>query len=114
MEKYRTMPYSAKNNKTNPLAPYSTLKPEISSLSPSLKSKGARFVSATHLIQKRGKTIKARLLQGQALLVFPFNAAKHKKKKIKEISYEMDCEQDRTLPMVLNLEVLLHPERRVV
>ena len=39
--------YSDKKNKTKPPLPYSTLNPEISSLSPSEKSNGARFVSAT-------------------------------------------------------------------
>jgi hypothetical protein len=40
-------PYSNKNNRVNPPPPYSILNPEISSLSPSLKSNGARFLSAT-------------------------------------------------------------------
>ena len=39
------MLYSDKKNKTNPVLPYSTLKPEINSDSPSLKSNGARLVS---------------------------------------------------------------------
>lgn len=39
--------YSAINNTANPTPPYSTLKPETSSDSPSAKSKGARCVSAT-------------------------------------------------------------------
>jgi len=38
--------YSAKNNKVNPALENSKLYPEINSLSPSLKSNGARFVSA--------------------------------------------------------------------
>lgn len=38
--------YSAKKNKTNPLALYSVLNPDTSSDSPSAKSKGVRFVSA--------------------------------------------------------------------
>jgi len=38
--------YSATNNKAKPPLPYSTLKPETSSDSPSAKSKGARLVSA--------------------------------------------------------------------
>jgi hypothetical protein len=38
----------------NNLLPNSTLKPEISSLSPSLKSKGARLTSATIEINQRG------------------------------------------------------------
>lgn len=39
--------YSAKKNKANGPAAYSTLKPETSSDSPSVRSNGARFVSAS-------------------------------------------------------------------
>lgn len=38
--------YSAMKNSANGPAAYSTLKPETSSDSPSVRSKGARFVSA--------------------------------------------------------------------
>lgn len=40
--------YSAIKIRANPPALYSTLNPETSSLSPSAKSKGARFASARH------------------------------------------------------------------
>jgi hypothetical protein len=53
--KNKIIPYSAKNKRTKPADPYSILNPEISSLSPSLKSNGARFVSAIHLNQKTKK-----------------------------------------------------------
>lgn len=68
-EKNKIIPYSARNNKTNPAEPNSTLNPEINSLSPSLKSKGARFVSATHLRNTKGnkqklkKTLKKKLFR---------------------------------------------------
>ena len=39
--------YSARKNKANVIPGYSTLKPDTSSLSPSVKSNGALFVSAT-------------------------------------------------------------------
>lgn len=45
-------PYSARNKRTNLPLPYSTLKPLTNSLSPSAKSKGARFVSATRQINQ--------------------------------------------------------------
>jgi hypothetical protein len=45
-------PYSPKNNKTNKLLAYSTLNPEINSLSASLKSNGVRLVSITRTIKK--------------------------------------------------------------
>ena len=38
--------YSARKNRVNAPAAYSTLKPETSSTSPSVRSNGARFVSA--------------------------------------------------------------------
>ena len=38
--------YSARKNRVNAPAAYSTLKPETSSASPSVRSNGARFVSA--------------------------------------------------------------------
>lgn len=46
----RILPYSAINKKANSPPPYSILKPETNSDSPSARSKGARFVSAKHLI----------------------------------------------------------------
>jgi hypothetical protein len=52
------IPYSARNKRVNGPLEYSTLKPLISSDSPSLKSRGARLVSATTLnqrIEKRGR-----------------------------------------------------------
>ena len=50
------IPYSAKNKRMKPLEPNSILNPEINSLSPSLKSNGARFVSDTQF----KKTIKTK------------------------------------------------------
>ena len=41
--------YSARKIKANPTLPYSILKPETNSDSPSAKSNGARFVSATQV-----------------------------------------------------------------
>lgn len=55
--------YSARKNRANGPAAYSTLKPETSSDSPSVRSKGARFVSARvemyHIIM-RGQEEKIR------------------------------------------------------
>jgi len=53
-EKLRTIPYSLRKIKINRLLPNSTLNPEISSLSPSLKSKGARLTSATMEMNQSG------------------------------------------------------------
>jgi len=47
-------PYSPKKRRAKPILLYSVLKPETSSLSPSAKSKGDRFVSAIIVkIQKK-------------------------------------------------------------
>jgi hypothetical protein len=53
-EKLRTIPYSLRKIKINNLLPNSTLNPEMSSLSPSLKSNGARLTSATTEINQSG------------------------------------------------------------
>jgi hypothetical protein len=53
-EKKIISPYSAKNKRTNPPLANSILNPEINSLSPSLKSNGARLDSATRLRTKIG------------------------------------------------------------
>jgi len=45
-----SIPYSLKNNKTKIDLPISKLKPLISSLSPSKRSKGARFLSIKEII----------------------------------------------------------------
>jgi len=53
--------YSAMKINANPNLPYSILNPETSSDSPSAKSNGVRFVSATHEINQIpiiGKNIK--------------------------------------------------------
>lgn len=55
--------YSARKNRANGPAAYSTLKPDTSSDSPSVRSKGARFVSAsvdTYHIMARGQQGKMR------------------------------------------------------
>ena len=46
----KILPYSAINKNANSPPPYSMLKPETSSDSPSARSKGARFVSANALV----------------------------------------------------------------
>lgn len=48
--------YSARNNKANPPLPYSILKPDTSSDSPSAKSKGVRFVSASKEVNQQRNT----------------------------------------------------------
>jgi len=73
IERNIIFPYSDKKIIANPPLPYSVLKPETNSDSPSAKSKGARFVSAiskhnqdkNHMgfINKRNQTLLTRLLK---------------------------------------------------
>lgn len=51
----RILRYSATNSSAKPPLPYSTLKPDTSSDSPSAKSKGARLVSARVVINHKSK-----------------------------------------------------------
>jgi len=51
----RILPYSAIKRKAKRAPPYSILKPETSSDSPSARSKGARFVSARQVINQKTK-----------------------------------------------------------
>ena len=58
--KNKILPYSAIKIMANPPAPYSTLNPDTSSLSPSEKSKGVRLVSANLEINHK-KNIKGEI-----------------------------------------------------
>lgn len=59
----KILPYSAINNKANPTLPYSILKPETNSDSPSAKSNGVRLVSAKEIInQSPNKGVKSNTL----------------------------------------------------
>lgn len=61
----KILAYSAMKMKANPALPYSMLKPETSSDSPSAKSKGVRLVSAIVIINQIPSIngAKAKLLQ---------------------------------------------------
>jgi len=60
--------YSPKNNNANNPPPNSTLNPETSSDSPSAKSKGARLVSATVLVNHTTIIGTSNIKKGKALL----------------------------------------------
>ena len=87
-----TAPYSPKKIKIKPRLPNSTLNPEISSLSASLKSKGARFVSAKTLknqgkLTGKNKNLTRLLLSRKGLMDIELtNINIVKTKKAKEIS----------------------------
>lgn len=55
MQKAKIMAYSPKKSKVNEREAYSVLNPLTNSDSPSVKSKGARFVSAKMEINQSGK-----------------------------------------------------------
>lgn len=66
-ERAKMAPYSPRNNKANKDEPYSTLNPLTNSLSPSAKSKGARFVSANKANNHIKLTGKKRTQDGNLL-----------------------------------------------
>lgn len=83
------MPYSLKNKNTNINLPISTLKPLISSLSPSNRSKGARFVSIkeskSQIPLHKNSNSKEEFRLKDKVIVFK-NKNLLKKNKIKETS----------------------------
>jgi len=97
------------------------LNPETNSDSPSEKSKGARLHSAMqerNQIIRIGKVIKIKEDEKSFLKSKNekklFNNKIQKIIKDKEISYEMDWEILRTLPSILNLELDLQPDNRLL
>lgn len=66
-ENHKILAYSAKNKRANLKPPYSTLKPDTSSDSPSAKSKGARLVSAIEANKKTTATGKQNIKKDQKL-----------------------------------------------
>lgn len=69
----RMLAYSARKNRANGPPAYSTLKPETNSDSPSVRSKGARFVSASvemyHIIARGQAGIRSQMLSWAVLNV---------------------------------------------
>ena len=112
--------YSARKIKTNPIALYSILKPDTNSLSPSLKSKGVRLVSASKLIINIKVTKGLRtptLISCKYLNIKKF---KHKPNTIKVIiivakdnSKEIVWATPRILPIIENLLLELQPLKKI-
>jgi len=107
------IPYSLKKIRTNMDLPISTLKPLISSLSPSKRSKGARLLSINeskiHIIihVNNDSLLKKILLEREN----PFNLSKEiRKTMIKATSNESLCNIPRIAPSLENLLVTLHPD----
>lgn len=87
-ENTKIIPYSPRNNKTNPTLPISMLNPLINSLSPSAKSKGARLVSDKINKNQIKKLIKQKNLKVEILKLL-LNNKSLKRKIERQISYLM-------------------------
>lgn len=107
-----TIPYSLKNKNTNEILPISILNPLINSLSPSIKSKGARFVSIKEIINQINNQI-IYISNGQLSSLFKskvfIDIKSNKSKKIKATSKDKLCKIPRILPSLEKELVLLKP-----
>jgi hypothetical protein len=110
--------YSARKNRANPLAEYSTLYPETSSVSASGRSKGCRLVSASEVTKKiiqigsSGPTSHTVLLCTSTLvekLAVPAIRMSEISVEPRPTSYEILCAADRSPPRKAYLELLDHP-----
>lgn len=106
------MPYSLKNSKMKFKLPISMLKPLINSLSPSTKSKGARFTSirdksSHNTIHNKtsSKGLQVSLVKDILLYIFIINI----NNKIIDTSNLNPCRRLRSLPNLEYLLDLLHP-----
>jgi len=106
------IPYSLKNKNTKVKLLISILNPLINSLSPSNKSKGARFVSMRERINQR---INQRKIISTSIPIFLLKEKELKKAKItrkvkiKATSKDKLCKIPRSLPNLENLLALLQP-----
>lgn len=117
----RILAYSARKNRANGPPAYSTLKPETSSDSPSVRSKGARLVSAKveiYHIAARGQAGRASQM---ASCVVP-NACRVKspekiinasKIRPRLTSYEIVCATARRAPISAYFEFDAQPEPKI-
>lgn len=113
--------YSAMKNRANGPAAYSTLKPETSSDSPSVRSKGARFVSANveinHIIAKghAGKinhTCSCVIIRVESVKD-PFIRRTDSKIIARVTSYEIVWATARRAPINAYLELEAQPDQRM-
>lgn len=113
--------YSARKNRAKGPAAYSTLKPDTSSDSPSVRSKGARLVSAkveiNHIIA-RGHEGKSS--HSFSCVVFsvdrvkePFIRSTDNRIIASVTSYEIVCATARRAPIRAYFELEAHPDHRI-
>lgn len=115
------MAYSARKNSAKGPAAYSTLNPETSSDSPSVRSNGARFVSARvemYHIAARGQAGATSQMASWAVLnvwrvKFPANTIVLRRMRPKLTSYEIVCATARRAPIRAYLELEAQPAPRI-
>lgn len=113
--------YSAMKNKAKGPAAYSTLKPETSSDSPSVRSKGARFVSArveiNHIIARghvgNNSQMGCCVVIRAESVKDPFMRRTDSRMIARVTSYEIVCATARNAPMRAYLELDAHPDHKM-
>lgn len=113
--------YSAIKNRANGPAAYSTLNPDTSSDSPSVRSKGARFVSASvemnHIIVRGhvGKISQMSFCVNISVLSVndPFNIKTDKRIIARHTSYEIVWATARSAPNRAYFEFDAHPDHKM-
>lgn len=117
----RMLAYSARKNKAKGPPAYSTLKPETSSDSPSVRSKGARLVSANvemnHIAAKGQAGRISQVLSWTMLKVCsvkpPVKRIMHRRMRPMLTSYEMVWATARRAPIRAYFEFEAQPEPRI-
>lgn len=118
----KMLEYSAKKNKAKGPPAYSILKPETSSDSPSVRSNGARFVSASveiyHIIASGHPGMISQIVSWVRLNVCrvkpPVKIIMDKRIRPRVTSYEMVWATARNAPMRAYLEFEAQPDPRIV
>lgn len=113
--------YSAMKNRANGPAAYSTLKPETSSDSPSVRSKGARFVSArveiNHIMARGHDGMISQRYSWVVIRVDRVNDPLIKRTDSKIMarvtSYEIVCATARRAPIRAYFELEAQPDHRI-
>lgn len=117
----RMLAYSARKNSANGPPAYSTLKPETSSDSPSVRSNGARFVSASveiYHIAARGQAGNTSQIASWVVLNIckvkpPVNTMVDSRINPRLTSYEMVWATARSAPIRAYFELEAHPDPRM-
>lgn len=118
----RMFEYSARKNSAKGPPAYSTLKPETSSDSPSVRSNGARFVSArieTNHMRNRGQSgrinqVNSWEAEKEERVKAPVRKMAHNIIRAKVTSYEMVWATARRAPIRAYLEFEAQPEPKIV